>query len=689
MIRNLLPGLAAVCAAALPGAALADEGMWTFDNVPAARIQQSLGVSIDKPWLDHLQAASVRLTSGCSASVVSAQGLALTNAHCVMDCLQNLSGEGRDYFKDGFSARTRDEELQCPGMQAEVLVEIDDVTARVQAATAGRTGAAFVAARDSALGAAEKHACRGEAGHRCQAVNFYRGGQYKVHRYRRYDDVRLAFAPEFSTAFFGGDPDNFNFPRFNLDAAFLRLYDKGRVARTPAFLRWSATAPAEGEATFVSGNPGSTERLLTVSQLQSLRDLAIPVGQLQRSELRGRLIEFGRQGEEQRRIAAEPLFGLENSFKVFFGRQFVLNDKALIDAKLREEVDLVRLVADHPTLAGEIGDPWTEMDDIQRAYADHYLEYRQLESEAGKGSRLFAYARALVRGAQERARPDAERLPEWVQSRLPLEEKRLLDAKPVHPALERIYLEHWLLKTREYLTVDAPAARTVLGRESPEGLAQRLVEGSRLADPAVRKRLWNGGLKAVEASDDPLIAYVLATDPDARRARATWEEKVSGPTDRAAERIARARFAVLGDSVYPDATFSPRLSYGRVRGWTHRGATVAPFTTIAGLYDRATGAAPYALSPSWVAAKDRLDKDIVFNFVTDNDIIGGNSGSPVVNARGEVVGTAFDGNIHSLGGAYGYDGTLNRMVVVSAAAIVEALDKVYARPDLVAELTGR
>jgi hypothetical protein len=691
MIRKTLSASAAVAAlmAFGSGAARADEGMWTYDNFPTAKVNAALGVKIDQPWLDRVQAASVRLTNGCSASLVSKQGLVLTNHHCVVDCVQDLSTPEKDFVKDGFLVATRDEERKCPGMQAEVLVSITDLTGKVNAATAGRTGQDFVKARDAVMAQAEDELCGDDDRLRCQMVVLYRGGQYKLYKYRKYADVRLAFAPEFATAFFGGDPDNFNFPRFNLDMGFVRLYENDRPVATPRHLTWTARPPREGEATFVSGNPGSTERMLTVSQLETQRDLVIPVGQLQRSEIRGRLIRFSEESAEHKRIATDPLFSVENAFKVFFGRQFALNDKAFMDAKRAAEADLRAKVAADPKLAADIGDPWGEIEKAQRAYAENYVRYRQIEGGAGYISDLFQYARLLVRAAQERTRPSAERLPEYAEARLPLLQKQLLDERPVDAALEEVYLSFWLSKTREYLTADDAATGLLLGKESPEGLARRLVSGSRLADPAVRKALWDGGLAAVQASDDPLIQLALRMDPAAREVRKTWESEVSGPTDRAAERIARARFAVYGDAVYPDATFTLRLSYGTVAGWTHRGVTAPSTTTFAGLYDRATGAEPYELAPRWVAAKEKLNPDTVFNFVTTNDIIGGNSGSPVISAKGEVLGAAFDGNIHSLGGNYGYDGALNRTVVVSTAAATEALQKVYGQTALVKELTGK
>lgn len=678
-----------VAAASLAAsAAQADEGMWTFDNFPSARVREAYGVKVDKAWLDRLQAASVRLTNGCSASLVSKEGLVLTNHHCVIDCVQTLSDAKTDFVRTGFLTTARSEERKCAGMQAEILASITDVTAPVKAATAGKTGTAYVAARDAVVAAAEDAACAKDPRFRCDVVILYRGGEYKLYKYRKYADVRLAFAPEYASAFFGGDPDNFNFPRFNLDVAFVRLYENGQPVATPQRLTWVARAPKAGEPTFVSGNPGGTNRLLTVAQLETQRDIGIPVGQLQRSEMRGRLIQFSAEGGEAKRLATDPLFSVENSFKVYLGRQAALNDRSLMDAKRAAEAELRAKVKADPKLAAEIGDPWAEIEAAQVAYARDFLRLRQLETNAGYISELFDYARRLVRAAQERTKPSAERLPDYSDARLALLEKQILDARPIAKPLERIYLEFWLSKTREYLTADDPATKLLLAKESPEALAQKLA-GSTLDDPAVRKALWDGGLPAVQASTDPLIQLALRIDPAARDVRTRWEAEVSGPTERAAERIARARFAAYGDKVYPDATFTLRLSYGKVAGWTHHGVTVAPFTDIGGLYDRATGAEPYELAPRWVAAKGRLNPKTVFNFVTTNDIIGGNSGSPVVNAKGEVLGAAFDGNIHSLGGDFGYDGTINRTVVVSTAAATEALQKVYGQDRLVKELLAR
>jgi len=685
-LRSLL--VIALAASALPAAALADEGMWTFDNFPSVTVKAKYGVDIDQAWLDRVQASAARLSSGCSSSVVSPKGLVLTNHHCVVDCVQALSSPKMDYVTLGYGVTAAAPERRCPGMQAEILTSISDVTARIGQATAGKTGGDFVRARDAEAAAIEKEACAGkEQTQRCQVISFYQGGQFKLYSYRKYADVRLVFAPEIATAFFGGDPDNFNFPRYAVDFSFVRLYEGGKPVATPAHLTWNPNAPKAGEPVFVAGNPGSTQRSQTVAQLEALRDFALPTSLLQFSELRGRYIRFGEESPERQRIVTDALFGVENSFKSWRGQLQALADPALMDAKRKAEAELKAKVAADPKLAAEIGDPWGEIAKAQReraALADRYL---MLESRAGFGSDLYGYARALVRAAEERAKPAADRLSEYSDSRLALLEKNLLDPRPVERPLEALQLSFWLSKAREYLTADAPEVRTLLGKDSPEALGERL-SASKLGDPALRKKLWDGGLAAIKASDDPMIRFALAADPQAREIRKAYEARVTGPTDRAAERIAKARFAIYGTSVYPDATFSLRLSYGTVAGWTYRDSVVLPFTYVRGLYQRATGQEPFKLAPAWTAAQGRLNPDTVFDISTTNDVVGGNSGSPLVNAKGEVIGALFDGNIHSLGGSFAYDPALNRSVVVSTAIVTEALGKVYNKPELVKELTG-
>ena len=664
----------AMAVTAVPSTALADEGMWTFDNFPIQTVNQKYGTRLDQAWLDRLRLASVRI-QGCSASFVSDEGLILTNWHCVVGCAQELSDAQKDYVKNGFTAGTREEEVQCPGQTAEVLTEITDVTDRVRAAGEGLEGAAFNAARQAAVNQIQTEACAGDTKFNCQVISLYRGGQYSLHKFRKYDDVRLVFAPENQAAFFGGDPDNFNFPRYALDAGFLRAYEDGKPVESPHFLKWSAEAPAEGDVTFVSGNPGSTSRLLTMSQLERLRDQQLPITLIQSSELRGRLLEYSLTGEEAKRVSFDPIFGLENSFKVYYGQQGALTDPAFMATKREAEQELRARVAADPSLVQQIGDPWAELDRVQDTARDLYLPYRQLEQAAGGGSQLYQMARAVVRAAK--AEMPAERRAQLAAM--------LGEETPISTDMEEIRLRYWLSKTREYLTVDNPQVKAMLGRESPEALAERLIDGTRMADAGFRREAAGMTLEQLKAAD-PLLAFVAANDDAAKAIADRWAAEVNAPTARAAEKVAQARFAVYGTNQYPDATFSLRLSYGEVRGWTYRGVTVPPFTYIGGLYERATGSEPFNLAQAFADAESRVNKEVVYDFVSTNDIIGGNSGSPVVNAEGEVIGAAFDGNIHSLGGSFGYDGELNRTVTVSTAAYTDALRNVYPNPRILAEL---
>jgi hypothetical protein len=570
-------------------------------------------------------------------------------------------------------------------MQAEILTSISDVTPQVSAVGKGLAGNALVKARTAVASTIEKEGCPDTALTRCQVVNLYHGGQYKLYKYRKYSDVRLIFSPGVETAFFGGDPDNFNFPRYDLDSAFVRLYENGVPVKTPGHLRWNSAPPKAGEPVFVAGNPGGTDRQLTMAQLSAQRELSLPVTALRYSELRGRLIRFGEESAENHRIAQDLLFGLENSYKVYFGRLFTLNDDAFMAAKAREEAALrVNPAARQALAASGTPDPWARIATATQQMRNLYLPYILVERGPG-GSQLFSYAKALVRAAAERQKPSAERLPGYADSQLPLLEKQVLDVAPVYPSLEQQTLEFWLSKAREYLTADDPDTKLLLGRDSPEQLSEQLAT-SKLGDAALRKTLWDGGWAAVKASNDPMIQYVLRIDPEGRRLLTEWNEKVDGPTTAASEALARARFAAFGTSVYPDATFTLRLSYGQIAGWNEKGHEVPPFTYFGGLYERATGQEPFKLDPRWVAAKAKLNPNTVFNISTTNDIIGGNSGSPLINARGEVIGAIFDGNIHSIGGDYGYDPANNRSVAVSTAAVSEALRKVYGASNLADEL---
>ena len=670
--------------------AQADEGMWTFDNFPIARANAALGTAIDQAWLDRVQRNSVKF-GGCSAGVVSGQGLVLTNNHCVASCVAQLSTPAINYAETGFTPATREEELRCPGATAEILMDITDVTERMHAAGRGLSGQAFNRARDTEAAAIEAEYCKDQPERRCQVVSLYRGGQFKLYSYRRYTDVRLAFAPEDRAATFGGDLDNFNFPRFAIDAAFIRLYENGAPVETPTHFTWNPDRPTAGEPVFVAGSPGSTQRLLTMDQLLTVRDVQLPLDQLIMSELRGRMIRFGSESDENAFIVMDPLVGLENSYKRGIGRMRALIDADFMAAKAEQEADFRGRSGDwlaaHTAAGG--ADPWTTLSAVQDDVRRLYPAYALLVARAGGGSTLYGWAETLVRAAQERDKPSAERLPEYADTRLGGIESRLLADRPVYADLEQVRMEWWLSKSREWLTVDDPRIRTLLGRESPEGLSERLIAGTTLADPAARKALWEGGLPAIMASDDPLIRYVLSIQDVTRSVRAEWEETVEAPTAQASEDLAAARFAAYGDSVYPDATGTLRLTWGRVEGWTYQGTTVQPFTTFGGLWDRSTGATPFDVAPKLLAARDRIDPDTVLNVSVSTDTIGGSSGSPAINARGEIIGANFDSTVLTQRNAYGYDPSVNRSVIVTTGAITVALRDVYGMDGLLAELGVR
>ena len=660
-------------------AAQADEGMWTFDAFPTAKMRAQYGWAPDQAWLDRVRAASVRLTGGCSASFVSSAGLIFTNDHCVASCLEDLSGPGNDLLAKGFVARTRAQEKLCPGQQAEIVTAITDVTPQVKQAIGTATGEAAVKARTGAIADIEKASCPDTATTRCQVVSLYGGGQYKLYTYRKYSDVRIVWAPEGKAQAFGGDPDNYDFPRYSLDGAFLRAYENGAPVATPQHLQWAGREPVEGELIFVVGNPGSTQRMLTLSQFAYQREVNLPVTLATQSELRGRLIAAMDGNAERTREGLGTLQSIENNLKRTIGRT-----RALADPKFNAQLaaNEAALRAKSPT---SIGDPWGEVDRATMALRAMDNEWRFATPQG----ELFDYAFTLVRAAAERAKPNAERLPGYSDSALPLKQKQLLDPKPIIRWLDTLTMEWSLSKAREYLGADHPQTRVLLGRESPEGLAERLVKGTRLADPSVRKALWERGQAAIAASKDPMIVYARNVEANQRRLQAHYDEYVDAPLTAARVKLADARFAAFGDTVYPDATFSLRITYGKVGGWMENGRKVDYRTRFGGAFERATGADPFALAPAFLANRAKLNPDGTLNFVYAADTIGGNSGSPVIDRSGAVIGANFDRNIHGLRNDYAYDMTMARSIAVSTAAIEQALKVLYPAPALLAELNAR
>jgi hypothetical protein len=670
-----------VAAATLPLAtARADEGLWTFDAFPTAQFKAAYGWAPDQAWLDKVRGATVKV-GGCSASYVSGSGLVLTNHHCVQSCLQDVSTKDKDYLEHGFTAASRADEKMCPGLQVEQVTAIKDVTAEVKRAIGSANGEAAVKARNAAIAAIEKAGCPDTSTTRCQVVTLYGGGQYKLYTNRKYSDVRLVWAPEGAAETFGGDPDNYNFPRYALDASFLRAYENGKPVATPNHLTWTARDPVAGEPIFVVGYPGSTERMLTLSQFAYQREVNLPIELATNSELRGRLIEAMQQSPDKAREGEVALYSVENNLKRTIGRTRALGNPEFNAMLAKNEANLIAKSRGN----AKIGDPWGEIERATTALRTIDLE-RRFSRPSGE---LMTYALRLVRAAAERAKPDGDRLAGYSDSALPLLQKQTLDAKPIYPWLEELRMEWSLLKAREYLGADHPQTKLLLGKESPDGLARRLVQGSKLGDAAVRKALWDGGAAAIAASKDPLILYARAIDANDRRVQKIYDEQVDGPLTAARARLADARFAAFGDSTYPDATGTLRITFGKVGGWMENGRQVPHRTTFAGAFGRATGAKPFALAPAYLARRKQINEAGTLDFTYAADTIGGNSGSPVVDRNGNVIGANFDRNIHGLRNDYAYDITMARSIAVSTAAIEQALKTIYPAPALLAELYAR
>jgi hypothetical protein len=686
-MKLALGAIALACAGAVTAlSAIADEGVWTFDNFPSATVKKLYGFAPDQKWLDRVQLGSVRLESGCSGSVVSKDGLVLTNHHCVSSCTAALSSAGNDYVQDGFYTRNRSEERICPGAEASILRSTTDVTARVKAATAKVAPDAVSSARAAEIAAIVRETCGGDRRKRCQVTSLYRGGQYKLFVYDRYDDLRAAFVPEEQAGSFGGDPDNFNFPRYALDMALLRLYRDGKPVTFSDPLRLDTSGGKEGDLVFVSGYPSSTERQLTISQLEFQRDHFLPWRIEYLSQLRGALINEGTKGEEEARQVADTLGSIENSLKVFKGQRGALVEPSFFSVKVGEEQRLKDALSGNASLRASYGDPFADIAALTDAQKRSFLPYQMLEVRFGAGSVLLGDARQLLRGAAERAKPDDARLPEFSDVRLPGVERRLLAEAAVNPVLEKLEIAFWLEKTREYLGPDHPAVKAMFGSRTSGQIAAEIVASSQMPDAAFRKRLWDTPALAT-GSNDPAIALVRIVDAAARAAREGYETSISGPVSIASEKVASLRFAVLGARIYPDAAFTLRLSYGVVKGWTDPvHGEITPFTQASGLWSRATGAYPFNLARNWVGKASAIPAATQFNFTSTNDIIGGNSGSPVLNTQGRIVGLAFDGNIHSTGGSYGFDPELNRTVSLSSQMIVAALRYIYGANALADEL---
>ena len=662
--------------------ALADEGMWTFNNVPRAEIKKKYGIDVTDEWLKKVQLASVRFNNGGSGSFVSPNGLVLTNYHIVEDIVNEVSTPQKDLAKEGFVARTPAEEIKAPSLELNVLISIEDVTSRVNGAVkAGASDAEAFAARRAEISAIEGESTKA-TGLRSDVITFYQGGQYNLYRYKKYTDVRLVFVPEFQAAFFGGDPDNFNFPRFNIDMALVRVYENDQPVHPESFFKWSTAGAKEGELVFVTGNPGSTARLNTVAHLQELRDTSIPIilRLLERRE--AMLKKYMAMGEEQTRQSQNELNNVQNSLKVYRGQLAGLKDKALMDRKMKDEAAFAKNAMYNDAVAA--------IAKAHQSLPSYIRERRIFDLGSGFNTTTFGIARSLVRLAAESEKPNAQRLPEFTDSRRASLELGLYSPAPIHDDFEKLKLADSLGFMVELLGADNPLVKQIMNGQTPEARANELIEGTKLKDVAFRKELAAGGSKAIEASTDPMIVLARTIDAKARELRKRYENEVTGVERPSYSKIARARFEIEGAKLYPDATFTLRLSYGAVKGYMENGKRIAPFTTLGGLYDRATqfkSEFPYNLPPRWLEKKSAVDLKTPFNFTSTDDIIGGNSGSPTINQKGELVGLIFDGNIQSLVGDFSYDESVNRAISVDVRAMREVLRKVFGANEIADELT--
>ncbi len=687
---NVRPNLCLAAACLLACApARAEEGMWLFTDPPRAQLKTAHRFELTQAWLDHVMKSCVRVDDEGSGSFVSGDGLLITNHHVGLDSLQKLSTAGKNYARDGFLARTPAEEIKCVDLEVDVLQSIEDVTARVNAGVpAGLDEGAAAAARRKVTSGIEKES-RDRTGLRSEVVTLYQGGAYHLYRYHRYTDLRLVFAPEQQAAFFGGDPDNFEYPRYDLDICLFRAYENGQPVHPEHFLKWSKSGAGDGELVFVAGHPGTTDRLLTMPEIEFMRDIRFPLQLdiLKRWEVA--LTAWSARSDENARRAKDDLFGIQNTRKARDGEVAALQDPRFMGARQAAEDNFKARLAARPDCAAALA-AYSRIAIAQGITSRTYPRYRYLELGSGFFSDTFAIARELLRAGDERAKPNGDRLKEYADARREELELELFSDKPIYADYEIVKLADSLTDLAARLGFGDPTVQKVLAGKSPRDRAAELILHTQVRDVSFRHRLYDGGAAAVAAAPDPMIELARSIDDEARALRKTVEAQDEVKRQAQAV-IGRARFALDGTSSYPDATFTLRLSYGTVKGYEENGAPVAPITDFAGLYRRSDdhhGREPFNLPPRWIARKAELDLSTPLNFVTTCDIIGGNSGSPTVNRAGEFVGIIFDGNIQSLSADFGYDDIQSRALSVHSAGIIEALRKVFGAESLADELVS-
>ena len=665
----------------------ADEGMWLFNAFPKDKVQAKYGFAPDQAWLDHVRLSSARAPNG-SSSFVSADGLIFTNHHIAQDCIHDISTSGKDYMKLGFYAATHADEAKCPGMEFLVLQEMEDVTAKVNSAVKpGMSTADAGKAQREEIASLEKQCSSGDI--RCDVVTLYSGAMYNLYKYKKYDDIRLVFAPEFDIAFFGGDPDNFEYPRYDLDISFFRAYENGQPAKTQNYLKWSPNGANDGELVFVCGHPGRTSRLLTMDQLAFLRDYQYPLQLNSYTRRIAVLQKFGAESDEKAREAQSDMFGLQNSFKAVTGYEDGLKDKELMAKKATDEQSLKQFVDSSPQRKQEFDDPWDAIAKAVDVQKQIYKPLLYLDNLGGFRGDLARYARFIVRAADQRQKPNNQRMHDYQDSQLPTLEQRLFSTAPIYKPLEQVELSESLAEMRDALGAGNPDVQKALAGKTPEERAKEVIDGTKLDDVAFRKQLYEGGAAAVTASDDPLISMMREIEPDADAIHKRDDDEVQAVLRQKGANIGKALFAQKGLSVPPDATFTLRLSYGAVSGYTLNGKKVPWFTTMGGAFQHAAehgDKPPYQLPESWVKYKSAINLNTKYDTVSTPDIIGGNSGSPVINKAGEVVGIIFDGNIESLAWNFEYSDKVARAVEVDTRAITESLRNIYHADALVDEL---
>ena len=678
--------LICITAALLSTGLWADEGMWTFDNPPVKQLREKYGFAPSQQWLDHIRLSSVRLNDGGSGSFVSPHGLLLTNHHVARGQLQKNSTPEHNYLRDGFYAATEAEEMKSPDLEVNVLVSMENVTADIAGEVKGaRTPEEEFARRRAAIAGIEKKSLE-KTGLRSDVVTLYQGGEYWLYRYKKYTDVRLVFAPEEQAAFFGGDPDNFTYPRYDLDMAIFRVYENGKPIDSANYLKWNPKGAADQELVFVSGHPGSTSRLDTMAQLEYLRDTNDPITiKLLKSRIDA-LEEYSAKGAEQAREAGSQIFFLQNSLKAYQGMYRGLMDKNIMAKKEKDEADFKAQVVANPQWKAQYGGAWDEIAAAEKKLAGRTAD----QFYHGTDSRLTVIAMNIVQYVAEVKKPDGERLPGYHDAQLSSLKFQLFSPAPIYPGMEVARITAALEWDLAGAGPNDPFVKIILKGRTPEQAATELVNGTKLADPEVRRKLVEGGEAAVEASTDPMVVLARQLDPMRREVIKWMQDNVQSVEERGGEQLGKARFAVYGKSTYPDATFTLRLSYGQVKGYPMNGTIAPSKTTYYGLYDRADSfdrKPPFNL-PARYAQPDKLDLSTPLDFVTTNDVVGGNSGSPVINRNGDIVGLVFDGNIESLVGDFVYDIETNRTVAVHTAAMTEALRKIYNATALLKELAG-